>query len=214
MSWKTTLPLLLATTVLAACQPSVSESNPTIEASANTASSDAASAFLGSDIRAEKIGGDFSLLTHDKKRLRLSDNHEQIKVIIFGYTHCPDICPTNLQSYKEALQMLGEDAKKVQVYFITIDPDRDTPENMARYIPFFDETFIGLWPSNRELEQLKKDWRVTATKVPREDGMYFMDHSTGTYLLDRQNLAVVYEPHGVPAKQIATDLKILIESKG
>lgn len=211
MFWKQVLPLLLTTGALTACQPTATETTPVQEAS-HVASSPTSQVFLGSDIRQEKIGGDFELLTHQQKRLRLSDNKTQVKVMIFGYTHCPDICPTNLQSYKEALEMLGDEAKKVQVYFVTIDPDRDTPENMAKYIPFFDETFIGLWPSNNELEQLKKDWRVTATKVPREDGMYFMDHSTGTYLLDRHNQAIVYEPHGVPAKQIATDLKTLIES--
>lgn len=214
MLYRSIIALLLSSAFLTACQPSASPSEP-VETSASAASVENTppqEIFLGSDIRNEKIGADFELTNHLNQSIKLSDDTSKVKVIIFGYTHCPDICPTNLLSYNEAMNMLGDQAKDVQVYFITIDPERDTPELLSKYVPLFNENFIGLWPEDdSKLNQLKKDWHVTATKVTRDDGLYFMDHSTGTYLLNSQNETVVYEPHGVPAKQIATDIKALIE---
>lgn len=209
------LGLLLTVSALTACQPEAHKQTQTAASQPVAASQEqlVATEFLGSDIRNENIGGNVSLIDHNNQRMNLMDDTDKVKVVFFGYTHCPDICPTNLLTYNDALSMLGDDAKNVQVYFITIDPERDTPEHMKNYVTVFNETFVGLWPStNSELAQIKKDWQVTATKVPRDDGLYFMDHSTGTYLLNRQNQATVYEPHGVDAKQIAHDLKLLLKS--
>ncbi len=193
---------------LSACQPAA-----TPPATASQSQAAAATAFLGSDIRADQIGGDFKLTDHNGRLSSLADSHGKVRVMVFGYTHCPDICPTNLFSYAEALKLLGEDARQVQLYFVSIDPERDTPALLKQYVPMFDPSFIGISPqTNAELTAIKQAYRVTATKVPRPDGDYFMDHSTGTYLLDQNGRATVYEPHGVPAKQIAHDLKLLIKS--
>lgn len=204
---------LLAAMVLAACSPAA---EPTASASAAAASTPAATAQLyGSDIRAEQIGGDFTLTDHHGKPVKLSDFKGKVVALVFGYTHCPDVCPTNLLTFAEALKQLGPQAEAVQVLFISVDPERDTPALLAQYVPVFNPTFIGLTTDptvQGELSLVKQQYRIVSQKVPRgDDGQYLVDHSAGNYLIDKSGRAAVYEPHGQTAAQLAHDLKILLD---
>ncbi|MDO5686409.1 MAG: SCO family protein [Neisseria sp.] len=173
---------------------------------------DANQGFFGSDVRAEKLGMDFSLASTLNQKISPADSRGKVTVLVFGYTHCPDICPTNLLTYAEAMQHLGDKAKDVQLYFITVDPERDTTAVLAEYVTIFYPSFVGLVPTvGDELETVKKAWRITSYKVPHTDGNYLVDHSTGTYLLDKNGETAIYEPHGTPPKQVAHDLELLLQ---
>lgn len=204
---------------LAACQPQakadkhVSEASATVLAAAS-ASMPAVSGFYGSDIRAENIGGDFTLLGHDGQQKRLSDYKGKVVALFFGYTHCPDVCPTNLLTMADALKQLGDQAHQVQVLFVSVDPERDTPQLLANYVPVFDPSFVGLTvqPEHEaDLVMIKQQYKIVSQKVEREDGGYLVDHSAGIYLIDPDGHTAVYEPHGQTATELAHDIKILLE---
>lgn len=206
---------LLAAALLAACTPHTESSTHAASAAASVPAPSAR--LYGSNIRAEAIGGNFTLTGHHGKPVSLSDFKGKVVVLVFGYTHCPDVCPTNLLTFAEALKQLGTQAQDVQVLFISVDPERDTPELMAQYVPMFNPAFIGLTvdPANQgALSQVKQQYRIVSQKVSRGDGnQYLVDHSAGNYLIDKTGAAAVYEPHGQTATQLAHDLRILLELK-
>ncbi|MDF7675232.1 SCO family protein [Neisseriaceae bacterium ESL0693] len=200
---------------LCACQPQASHSDT--PASAAVASTEAAHKlmFEGSDVQQAGLGGsDFTLLNGQGQPVKLSDFKGKVVALVFGYTHCPDVCPTTLLTYAEALQQLGEKARDVQVLFITVDPARDTTTVMENYATAFNPDFIGLTidPAhmdalNAVLKQYQINVRKTAGTSARD---YLIDHSTGTYLLNRQGQVVVYEPHSQSATQLSHDMKQLL----
>ena len=169
-------------------------------------------AFYGSDVQDKNMGIDFSLPSTLGKNISLQDTAGKITILVFGYTHCPDVCPTNLLTYADALKQLGEDANQVQLYFVTVDPKRDTIDVMQSYVTTFHPSFVGLVAQDEaSLESVKKAWSITAYPVPiagSED--YSVDHSTGTYLLDRTGKTIVYEPHGASVQNIVEDLQLLL----
>lgn len=170
-------------------------------------------AVQGSDVTLEQIGGEFTLTDHKNKQVKLSDFRGKAVALIFGYAHCPDICPTNLLDYASAMEILGSDNQDVAVLFITVDPKRDLAEVLSSYIPMFNSTFIGLrTDDDATLQDILTRYKVTVELVPQANGGYLVDHSAGSYLLDKQGKVRVYEPHGVPASQLAHDLKVLLES--
>lgn len=207
-------PALLLALLLSACGAQ-NEQTPTTPASEVPAVASAAAAhndFYGSDVRDQKLGMNFSLPSTSGKNATLSDTKGKVTVMVFGYTHCPDICPTNLLTYAEAMTLLGDKAKDVQLYFVTVDPERDTVPILAQYVTTFYPSFAALVPKEgEELETVKKAWRITSYKVPHRDDNYLVDHSTGTYLVDKNGETAIYEPHGVPAKQVAHDLELLLQ---
>lgn len=167
----------------------------------------------GSDISAEQIGGDFTLINHNNQNVQLSDMRGKVVALVFGYAHCPDVCPTNLLDYASAIKQIGAAKKNVAVWFISVDPKRDTPAVLAGFVPMFDKTFTGLSTTDQStLEDILKRYKVTVELVPQEKGGYLVDHSAGSYLIDQQGRVRVYEPHGVPASQLAHDIKVLLES--
>ncbi|MCP2040966.1 protein SCO1/2 [Neisseria sp. HSC-16F19] len=193
--------------VCAACQPPA----PAQTAAASAAVS--ASGFYGSDVRTEGLGGDFTLVGHHGQNVSLADFRGKAVVLVFGYTHCPDVCPTHLVTYAEALAQLGEAASEVQLLFVTVDPERDTPALLAQYVPVFHADFIGLTADAADtalLNQVKRQYRIASEKVPHPSGHYSVDHSTGTYLLDRTGAVAVYEPNGQTATELAHDLRVLL----
>ena len=129
------------------------------------------------------IGGPFALQTADGKTVTQQDLIGHPSLVYFGYTHCPDICPTTLAQISDALAKLP--GQEVKAYFITVDPERDTPKLMGEYVSSFDPRIVGLSGSAQAVEQAERAFRVYARKAPGKDGDYAMDHSSVLYLMDR-----------------------------
>lgn len=208
------LAVMISVLMLSSCQHQPEAST------AQAASTDAVEPkhyrFEGSDVRDAGLGGkDFSLLGANQKTVHLRDFQGKVVVLVFGYTHCPDVCPTNLLTYADAINQLGEKAKQVQVLFITVDPQRDTPEVMSAYASAFNPGFIGLTVDKQHFGALNNvidQYKIAVHKVAgRSSDEYLVDHSTGTYLLDKQGHTVVYEPHSQTATQLTHDIKQLLD---
>ncbi len=132
-----------------------------------------------------RIGGSFVLTNHDGKIVTDADYHGKYLLVYFGYTYCPDMCPTGLQSISRALDQLGGDAKKVQPLFITIDPDRDTPVKMKEYISSFHPSIVGLTGSAQQIADVAKEYQVYYKRGEQVDEHdYMMDHSSLIYLMN------------------------------
>lgn len=130
------------------------------------------------------IGGEFTLVDQDGETV----THERFlgrpTVYFFGFTHCPDVCPTTLFELTNRLEKLGEDAEGLNAVFVTVDPERDTPEEMKRYLEAFDPRITGLTGSPEQVREMMGKWRVYAAKVPQEGGDYSMDHTATLYLMN------------------------------
>lgn len=131
-----------------------------------------------------QIGGPFELATHDGGTLSDQDLVGQPFAVFFGFTHCPDVCPTTLWEMSEALKELGPDAEKLKVLFISVDPARDTPEFLASYLQSFDPRIVGLTGSEEEIAEVGTAYRAYWEKVPTEGGDYTMNHTASVYLMD------------------------------
>ncbi|CUA81959.1 Cytochrome oxidase Cu insertion factor, SCO1/SenC/PrrC family [Gulbenkiania indica] len=164
----------------------------------------------GTDISGADFGGSFALTAHTGKKVALSDFKGKVVALFFGYTHCPDVCPTTMLEYAGAMKKLGERARDVQVLFVSVDPARDTPAVLAGYVPGFDARFIGLTGSEAEVRRVAEQFKVVAQKVPAEGGGYTMDHSAGSYLFDREGQLRVYEAYGAGSANLAHDLDQLL----
>ena len=201
--------LFLFTLLLLAGCPSEPSAAP--ESAASKVSAAPAARFHGTDISQDPIGGDFTLTSHNGRSVSLSDFRGKIVVLVFGYTHCPDVCPTHLLTYAQALaQLPPEQAEAVQLLFVSVDPARDRPELLARYVPAFNPNFIGLTSTDGG-EAVMKLYGATAVKQPPQpNGFYSVDHSSATFLINRQGRPVVMEPFGQTATQLAEDLKTLL----
>jgi protein SCO1/2 len=130
------------------------------------------------------IGGPFRLVTHKGDMLSDQDLTGQPYAVFFGFTHCPEICPTTLWEMSEALKQLGPDAERLRVLFISVDPTRDTPEFLDNYLQSFDPRIVGLTGSEEEIAAVGKEYRAYWEKVPTEDGDYTMNHTASIYLMD------------------------------
>ena len=133
-------------------------------------------------MRKEDIGGDFTLTDGDGKPFSLSDLKGKVVILSFGYTHCPDVCPTELLTYSDTLKQLGDQAKDVKVVFVSIDPERDTPEVISKYVKQFNPEFIGLTATgDQSLPVIKQQYRVVSSKVVQKEDSenYLVDHSSG-----------------------------------
>ena len=128
------------------------------------------------------IGGPFALQTGDGKTVTDADMKGEPFLVYFGYTHCPDVCPTTLAQISDVLKRLP--GKAIRVLFITVDPERDTPRLMSDYVSSFDPRIIGLSGNTEEVAQVLREYRVYARKAPGADGDYSMDHSSVIYLMD------------------------------
>ena len=205
----------------AAASSNASAASQTSEAaSAASSASEAASATapkadgsMSTDIRKDNIGGDFTLTDGEGKPFALSSLKGKVVVLSFGYTHCPDICPTELLLYSDTLKQLGDDAKNVAVVFVSVDPDRDTPELMKLYVKQFHPDIIGLTDTTggNDIALAKQLWRIISAKSDiKSDKLYNVDHSSGTYLLDKQGNAAYFERFGAEAPQLVADIKTLL----
>jgi len=170
--------------------------------------------FVSADLSAVDWGKDFSLTDHNGQARRLADFRGKAVVLFFGYTQCPDVCPTTLSTMRDAMKLLGEDAKRVQVLFVTVDPARDTPALLAQYVPAFDPGFLGLYGDEKTVAALAKDFKVFYAKQPGSTpGSYSIDHSTGSYAFDPQGKLRLLLRHGEAPQNVAADLKLLLSEK-
>ncbi len=135
---------------------------------------------------ASAIGGPFKLIDQNGKTITETDFKGRPLLVFFGYTHCPDICPTTLFEMSEVLHALGKDADRVSALFITVDPERDTAPVMKDYLSSFDPHLRGATGDQKAIDAVEKDYRVYAKKVPTKNGDYSMDHTALVYLMDKQ----------------------------
>ena len=169
--------------------------------------------FKGADITGASFGRELALADHHGKARTLADFRGKAVVIFFGFTQCPDVCPTALSALAEAMRRLGPDAARVQVLFVTIDPERDTADLLSRYVPAFHPSFLGLRGDAEATARVAKEFKVLYQKVPGQTpDTYTMDHSAGLYLFDPQGRLRVFESHGQGAEAIAHDLAQLLRS--
>ena len=158
------------------------------------------------------IGGPFSLVGTGGKPVTDRDFRGRYMLIFFGFTHCPDICPAELQVIAQALEQLGDKAKTVVPIFITLDPERDTPEAMANYVKSFGPNFVGLTGSPEAIAAAAKAYRVAYSKVENKEsaGDYSVDHSALVYLMDREGRYMTHFSYGLSADQMAEKLGKLL----
>jgi len=159
------------------------------------------------------FGKDFSLLDPDGKVRTLADFKGKVVVMFFGYTQCPDICPTTLTEMQQVMSILGPQSDKVQVLFVTVDPQRDTAAILKQYVPAFDPRFLGLLPADdAALEKVAKDFKIYYKKVPGiSPGSYTMDHTAGSYAFDPDGRLRLYIKHAQGPETLAHDLKELLK---
>jgi len=167
--------------------------------------------FRGTDITGAPYGAKFVLTDHKGVERRLADFRGKVVTLFFGYTQCPDVCPTNMTTMAEVMKLLGDEAKRVQVLFVTVDPERDTRELLAEYVPAFDPDFLGLRGDEAATRVAAQEFKIFYQKVPGQTaGSYTMDHSAGTYLLDPAGRLRVYVKHGETPEAIAHDVRLLL----
>lgn len=156
------------------------------------------------------IGGDFKLTSHEGKPVSTEDFRGKVMLLYFGYTYCPDFCPTELAEVSDALNQLGDDAKNVQPIFITIDPHRDTQDVMAEYVQLYHPQLLGLYGNDHELKQAMEAYRIYSAKTHDEgDDGYLMDHSTFVYLVGKDGQLKSLLRYGTPADVMAKEIRKL-----
>jgi protein SCO1 len=178
------------------------------------AACDKAPDFKNLDITGNKqFGTDFSLPDTDGKTRTLADYKGRAVVLFFGYTHCPDVCPTTLAELSQAMQQLGDKSKDVQVLMVTVDPARDQPKLLGEYVKAFNPAFTGLRPANdAELEKVAKDFRVYYAKsAGKTPGDYTMDHTAASYVFDKDGKLRLFARDGQGVEPWVHDLKILLD---
>ncbi len=168
-------------------------------------------AFHATDITGADYGKTFTLTDHTGKARALKDFRGKAVTLFFGYTQCPDVCPTSLATMAEVMNQLGPEADRVQVLFVTLDPGRDTAELLAQYVPVFDARFLGLYGDEAATAATAKEFRVFYRKSGDvASGHYTIDHTAATYVFDPAGKLRLYVKHGETAENIAADLKRLL----
>ncbi len=168
--------------------------------------------FHNTDVTGSGIAKDgFTLTDHTGATRTLADYRGKVVVMFFGFTHCPDVCPTTLVETAEAMKLLGPRADKVQVLFVTVDPERDTPEMLAKYVPAFDSRFVGLWGDPETIARVAKDFKVFYQKGQQSStGSYSIDHTAGSYIFDEEGRLRLFTRYGVGAQALADDIGQLL----
>ncbi len=186
--------LALIMMVLSACQPSAQQNQ-----------------FSATDISGADFAQTLNLTDHTGKPRALADFKGKVVALFFGYTHCPDVCPTTMADLKQAMKLLGAHSDDVQVLFVTLDPERDTQEVLAQYVPSFDPRFVGLYGTRGEIEKVADDFKIFASKVQNSGRSgYTIDHSAGVYLYDKTGKIRLYVAYGEKPAVIAADIEKLM----
>lgn len=168
--------------------------------------------FNNTDLTGLDYAKDFALTDQFGKARRLSDFKGKVVVMFFGYTQCPDVCPTTMAEMASVMKQLASLADQVQVLFVTLDPERDTQALLAAYVPNFDARFLGLYGDLAATAKVASDFKVFYQKVPgKSAGSYSVDHTAGSYVFDRAGRIRLFLHHGQGAAPIVHDLKILLK---
>jgi protein SCO1/2 len=167
--------------------------------------------FNTTDVTGVTYGPALRLQDHNGQVRTLADFRGKAVVIFFGYTNCPDVCPTSLTLLQDAMRQLGPDAKRVQVLFVTVDPQRDTAERLKLYMNAFDPGFLGLVGTETEIAKVAKEFKVIYEKHGDiAGGRYSVDHTAGCFIFDPQGRPRLFARHGETAERIAADIKLLL----
>ena len=166
--------------------------------------------FVNTDVTGAAIHADFQLTDHTGKVRSMTDFKGKVVALFFGFTHCPDACPTALAEWKQIMEQLGPQAEQLQVLFVTVDPERDTQALLAAYVPAFDPRFLGLRGDEAATKKLAQDMKVFYQKVPgtRPDN-YTIDHTAGSYIFDKTGQVRLFAKHGKPSDLLG-DVKQLL----
>ena len=169
-------------------------------------------AFNNVDITGAEYARNFSLTDHKGKPRTLADFKGKVVFLFFGYTQCPDVCPTTMAEMAEVLKILGPQADKVQVLFVTVDPERDTQQLLSEYVPAFDPSFIGLRGDAAQTAAIAREFKVfyAKAKAKEDDPGYSMDHTAGSYVFDQDGKIRLFVRHGKGAAPIAQDIAQLL----
>jgi protein SCO1/2 len=170
--------------------------------------------FENTDVSGATYGKDFALTDHTGKPRTLADFKGKVVAMFFGYTQCPDVCPTTMVMMREVMQQLGDDANRTQVLFVTIDPERDTQALLKQYVPSFDPRFLGLTGTPEQIAATAKEFKVFYQKVPSDNaGNYTMDHFAGMYLYDPEGHLRLFVRYGQQPGPIANDIRALLNKQ-
>lgn len=170
-----------------------------------------AGAFHGIDITGADYATTINLPDHNGQQRTLADFRGQVVVVFFGFTQCPDVCPTSLSEMAQAKQLLGAEGDRLQGLFVSVDPERDTPDVMKEYMAAFDPSFLALHASSQSLPDVAKHFRIYYKKVPGQTPTsYTMDHSAGSYVYDTQGRVRLYHRYGSGAAALASDVQKLL----
>ena len=172
-------------------------------------------AFSAIDMTGADYAKDFDLIDFNGQPRSLKDYRGKVVVMFFGYTQCPDVCPTSMSELVAVKKQLGVDGNKVQALFVTLDPERDTPDVLRTYMANFDASFVGLHAATPEkLAVVAKDYKVYYKKVEgKSASSYTMDHSAGMYIYDTQGRLRLYTRYGSGSAAVAADIKLLLQGK-
>ncbi len=168
--------------------------------------------FLNTDVTGADFGKALSLSDHDGKPRTLADFQGKIVVLFFGFTQCPDVCPTTLAEMAKVVKDLGPDGTKVQVLFVSVDPMRDTKTLLKQYVTAFNPSFIGLSGDAAATVRAAKEFKVYVQhNTPKADGSYTVDHSAGTFILDQQGRLRLFAQYGAGAEKLLGDIRTLLK---
>lgn len=174
-----------------------------------TACAEQGPGFHATDITGANYGKDFRLVDSEGQLRTLADFRGKVVVVYFGFIQCPDVCPTALLRAVEAKSLLGDQGERMQVVYITVNPERDTPDIVKEYMAAFDPAFIGLHPTLEELPEVAKTFRVFYRKVPTGES-YTMDHTATSFVYDTEGRLRLAIPHAQSAEHMAADLRTLL----
>ena len=169
--------------------------------------------FKSIDLTGADYAKAFSLTDQNGQMRSLNDFAGKVVVVFFGFTQCPDACPTTMAELAQVKKQLGPDGDKLQTLFITVDPERDTPELLKAYMANFDPTFLALRPSMDKLPDLAKDFKIYYKKVEgKTPGSYTMDHSAGSYVYDAKGRVRLYYRYGSGVDALISDIRLLLKA--
>ena len=169
--------------------------------------------FQGVDLTGAEYGRDLPLTDQFGEERSIKDFAGKVVVVFFGYTQCPDVCPTSMSELAEVKRSLGADGDKLQGIFVTVDPERDTPELLAQYVPAFDARFLGLYGTPEKIAEVAKEFRVFYRKSGDLAGHYTIDHTAGTYVFGPDGRPRLYVKHAEDPQVVVADIKALLAGK-